>query len=229
MSGKRIAANRELAAEKEAYSIAEAAELLGRMSAAKFEEGVDVAIRLGIDIKQSDQQVRGSATLPHGHGRAVRIAVIADGDQAEAAKAAGADRVGVDDLIEEIKAGKLDFDVLIATKESMRMVGQLGKILGPRNLMPNPKEGTVTSDAGAAVAEMRQGQMRFRSDKAGVVHGRIGKLGFSPQAIAENLQAVIGALNQARPSGSKGVYLRSVSLSSSMGPGLAIQPGEFRS
>ena len=228
MSSRRARANRELAAGRESYSIVEAAQLLGSMPKIKFEEGIDVAIRLGIDIKQSDQQVRGTAVLPHGHGRTMRIAVFADGDQAEAAKAAGADRVGMDDLVEEIKAGQLNFDVIIATKTSMRTVGQLGKILGPRNLMPNPKEGTVTADVAAAVKDARQGQVRFRSDKAGIVHGRIGKLGFAPQAIAENLQALVGALNQVRPAAAKGVYLRSMSLSSTMGPGLSINPGEFR-
>ena len=177
---------------------------------------------MGVDPRKSDQVVRGATTLPHGTGKSVRVAVFAQGDNAEAATAAGADKVGFDDLSEEIKAGNLDFDILIATPDAMRLVGQLGKVLGPRGLMPNPKTGTVTQDVAGAVANAKAGQVQFRTDKAGIIHGSVGQVGFAPDAVKANVEALLADLKKAKPASAKGVYLQKVTLSTTMGPGVAI-------
>jgi large subunit ribosomal protein L1 len=183
---------------------------------------VDVAVNLGVDPRKSDQVVRGSSVLPNGTGKEVRVAVFAQGENAEKAKAAGADIVGFEDLAEQIKAGNLDFDVVIATPDAMRVVGQLGQILGPRGLMPNPKVGTVTPDVVTAVKNAKAGQVRFRTDKNGIVHCSVGKLGFEPEAIQQNVEALLTELKKLKPSSSKGVYVKKVTLSTTMGPGLPI-------
>ena len=193
-----------------------------KTATAKFDESIDVAVNLGIDAKKSDQTVRGSVVLPAGTGKKVRVAVFAQGDKAEAAKAAGADIVGLEDLAEKIKAGQIDFDVCIASPDTMRVVGQLGQILGPKGLMPNPKVGTVTPDVATAVKNARAGQVQFRADKAGIVQCSIGRASFSPDQLRQNLTALIDALNKAKPSGAKGVYLRKVSVSSTMGAGVRV-------
>ena len=204
------------------YPIDEAIALIKELSAVKFEETVDVAINLGIDPRKSDQVVRGATSLPHGTGKTVRVAVFAQGENAEAAKAAGADIVGMDELAAEVKKGNMDFDVVIADPAAMRVVGQLGQILGPRGLMPNPKTGTVTPDVANAVKNVKSGQVRYRADKAGIVHGGIGRISFEVGAIRENLEALLADLKKVKPAAAKGVYLRKISLSSTMGPGLTI-------
>ncbi|MCW8196824.1 50S ribosomal protein L1 [Proteobacteria bacterium 005FR1] len=204
------------------YTFDEAVALLKELANAKFPETVEAAINLGIDPRKSDQGVRGATTLPHGAGKDVRVAVFAQGNNAEAAKAAGADLVGMDDLAEQVKAGNMDFDVVIAEPAAMRVVGQLGQILGPRGLMPNPKTGTVTPDVVAAVKNAKAGQVRYRADKGGIIHGGIGKISFDGNAIKENLEALIADLKKSKPATSKGVYLKRVALSTTMGPGLAI-------
>jgi large subunit ribosomal protein L1 len=204
------------------YSIEEAVSLLKELSTVKFPETFDVSINLGIDPRKSDQSVRGATTLPHGNGKDVRVAVFTQGANAEAAKAAGAEFVGMDDLAAEIKAGKMDFDVVIASPDAMRVVGQLGQVLGPRGLMPNPKTGTVTPDVVTAVKNAKAGQVRFRAEKGGIIHGGIGKISFDVVAIKENLEALIVDLKRAKPSTSKGVFLQKVALSTTMGPGLLI-------
>ena len=204
------------------YSIEEAVALLKDLSTVKFAETIDVSINLGIDPRKSDQSVRGATTLPHGNGKDVRVAVFTQGANAEAAKAAGAEFVGMDELAAEIKAGKMDFDVVIASPDAMRVVGQLGQVLGPRGLMPNPKTGTVTPDVVTAVKNAKAGQVRFRAEKGGIIHGGIGKISFDAVAIKENLEALIGDLKKAKPSAAKGVYLKKVALSSTMGPGIVI-------
>lgn len=204
------------------YSIEEAVALLKELANAKFPETVEAAINLGIDPRKSDQNVRGATTLPHGAGKDVRVAVFAQGANADAAREAGAELVGMEDLAEQIKAGNMDFDVVIAEPAAMRVVGQLGQVLGPRGLMPNPKTGTVTPDVGTAVANAKAGQVRYRADKGGIVHGGIGKISFEVNAIQENLEALINDLKRAKPAASKGVYLKRVTLSTTMGPGLAI-------
>lgn len=204
------------------YGIVEAAALLNEFSTVKFKESIDVAINLGVDPKKSDQNVRGASVLPHGTGKTVRVAVFAQGANAEAAKAAGADIVGFDDLAEKIQAGEMNFDVVIATPDAMRVVGKLGTILGPRGLMPNPKVGTVTPDVVTAVKNAKAGQVRYRADKGGIVHCTVGQVGFSPEHIKENLEALILDLKRIKPSTSKGAYLKRVTLSSTMGPGLLI-------
>ena len=204
------------------YSIEEALDLLKICSTVKFKESIDVSINLGIDPRKSDQMVRGAIVLPNGSGRNVRVAVFAQGDQADAAREAGADIVGFEDLAEEIKGGKMDFNVLVATPDAMRLVGTLGPILGPRGLMPNPKVGTVTKDVAVAVNNAKAGQVNYRTDKAGIIHCTIGKLDFETKALKENLTALVGALRKAKPSSSKGVYLKKISLSSTMGPGLLV-------
>ena len=209
------------------YGLDEALELLNSIGSGKFKESVDVSINLGVDPRKSDQVVRGATTLPHGTGKDVRVAVFAQGDNAEKAAAAGADIVGFEDLGEEIKSGKLDFDVLIASPDAMRIVGQLGKVLGPRGLMPNPKTGTVTPDVETAVKNSKAGQVQFRTDKAGLVHGRVGQLGFSALQIRENIQALLNDLKKAKPASAKGVYLQKLTLSSTMGPGLDIDQGSI--
>ncbi len=204
------------------YSIDEAVSLIKELATVKFEETIDVAINLGIDPRKSDQAVRGATSLPHGTGKTVRVAVFTQGDNAEAAKAAGADLVGMDELAAEVKKGNMDFDVVIADPAAMRVVGQLGQILGPRGLMPNPKTGTVTPDVATAVKNAKAGQVRFRADKGGIIHGGIGRVTFEPAAIKENLEALLADLKKAKPASAKGVFLKKVSLSSTMGPGVAV-------
>jgi large subunit ribosomal protein L1 len=206
-----------------AYSVDEAVALLVELGGSvKFKESVDVAVNLGVDARKSDQVVRSSTVLPHGTGKTVRVAVFTQGANAEKATAAGADIVGMDDLAEEVKKGNMDFDVVIATPDAMRVVGQLGQILGPRGLMPNPKVGTVTPDVETAVKNAKAGQVRYRTDKNGIIHAPMGNVEFSAQNIKENLEALIADLKKAKPSSSKGVYLKKVTLSSTMGPGLTI-------
>ncbi len=204
------------------YAIADAVALLKELSTVKFGETVDVAVNLGIDARKSDQAVRGATTLPHGSGKSVRVAVFTQGAAAEAAKSAGAELVGMEDLAEQIKGGMMDFDVVIASPDAMRVVGALGQVLGPRGLMPNPKTGTVTPDVVTAVKNAKAGQVRFRADKNGIIHGGIGKIGFDVVAIKENLEAVVNDLKKAKPSTAKGVYLKKITLSTTMGPGLVI-------
>lgn len=204
------------------YSIDDAVALLKELSKVKFPETFETAINLGIDPRKSDQVVRGATTLPHGNGKDVRVAVFTQGANAEAAKAAGAEFVGMEDLAEQVKGGMMDFDVVIADPAAMRVVGQLGQVLGPRGLMPNPKTGTVTPDVVTAVKNAKAGQVRFRADKGGIIHGGIGKISFSTQAIKENLEALVADLKRLKPATSKGIYLRKIALSSTMGPGLTI-------
>ncbi len=204
------------------FAAIEALSKVKKHATAKFDESIDVAINLGIDGKKSDQTVRGSVVLPAGTGKHVRVAVFAQGDKADAARAAGAEIVGLEDLAEAIKAGKIDFDVAIASPDTMRVVGQLGQILGPRGLMPNPKVGTVTADVAQAVKNAKAGQVQYRADKAGIVQCSIGRASFGPEQLRENLLALIDALNKSKPSGSKGIYLRKVSVSSTMGPGVRV-------
>ncbi len=219
---KRMRAIAEKVDPEKAYAIDEAVGLLNELSKTKFKESFDVSINLGVDPRKSDQVVRGATTLPHGTGKAVRVAVFAQGENAESAKEAGADIVGFEDLAEEVKAGNLDFDVVIATPDAMRIVGQLGKVLGPRGLMPNPKTGTVTPDVVAAVQNAKAGQVQFRTDKAGIVHGSVGQVGFEADAIKANVEALLSDLKKAKPASAKGIYLQKVTLSTTMGPGLAI-------
>ena len=204
------------------YALSDALEILSSVSSSKFKEALDVSVNLGVDPRKSDQVVRGATTLPHGTGKDVRVAVFAQGENAEKAQQAGADVVGFEDLGDEIKGGKIDFDVLIATPDAMRIIGQLGKVLGPRGLMPNPKTGTVTTDVEVAVKNSKSGQVQFRTDKAGLVHGRVGQLGFTAEQIKENIQALLVDLKKAKPAAAKGVYLKKLTLSSTMGPGLNI-------
>jgi len=210
------------------YSIEDAVALLSEFASAKFSESIDVSVNLGVDPRKSDQVVRGSTLLPHGTGKEVRVAVFAQGENAEKAKAAGADLVGFDDLAESIQAGNLDFDVVIATPDAMRVVGKLGQILGPRGLMPNPKVGTVTPDVVTAVTNAKAGQVRYRTDKKGIIHGGIGKVGFSAEAVRGNLEALLADLKKAKPASSKGVYIQKVVLSSTMGPGIQVDHGALK-
>ena len=205
-----------------AYPVTEAIKLVKEGASAKFNESVDVAINLGIDAKKSDQTVRGSIVLPKGTGKTVRVAVFAQGDKAQAAKDAGADIVGFEDLAAQVKEGKIDFDVAIATPDAMRVVGQLGQVLGPRGLMPNPKVGTVTPNVADAVKNAKAGQVQYRADKAGIVQCTIGRASFTEEALKENFLALMDALNKSRPSGTKGIYLKKVSVSSTMGPGVRV-------
>ena len=205
-----------------AYGIDEAVALLKELSKVKFSETVDAAINLGIDARKSDQAVRGATSLPHGTGNAVRVAVFTQGANADAAKEAGAEFVGMEELAAEVKGGMMDFDVVVADPAAMRVVGQLGQVLGPRGLMPNPKTGTVTPNVAEAVKKAKAGQVRFRADKGGIIHGGIGKVSFEANAIKENLEALIADLKKAKPSTAKGVYLKKISLSTTMGPGLVI-------
>ena len=205
------------------YPLDEALTLLRQTASAKFDESVDVAINLGVDAKKSDQNVRGSALMPRGTGKSVRVAVFAEGAIAEAAKKAGADIVGFQDLADRIKGGQIDFDVVIATPEAMRVVGQLGQILGPRGLMPNPKVGTVTPNVAKAVENAKAGQVQFRIDKAGIVHCSIGKASFEVAALKENLAALLAAVNRAKPATAKGVFLKKLTLSTTMGPGIGVE------
>ena len=219
---KRYKAVRAKVNRDKLYALNEALQLVKENATAKFNEAVDVALNLGIDAKKSDQNVRGAVVLPKGTGKTVRVAVFAQGEKAQQAKDAGADLVGFDDLAADIKAGKMDFDVVIATPDAMRVVGQLGQVLGPRGLMPNPKVGTVTQDVTLAVKNAKAGQVQFRVDKAGIVHGTIGRRSFESDKLAGNLRALIEALNKAKPATSKGVYLRKVAVSSTMGVGVRV-------
>ena len=221
--GKRLkAAKANIGDARDPRPMVDALNLLKENASAKFDEAIDVAVNLGVDPRKSDQVVRGSTVLPHGTGKTVRVALFADGADADAGKAAGADIVGMDDLAADVKAGKLDFDVVIATPASMRIVGQLGQILGPRGLMPNPKVGTVTPDVAGAVRNAKAGQVQFRTDKAGIIHCTIGKASFEVEALVGNLSAILADLRKAKPSSAKGVYFKAVWLSSTMGPGLAV-------
>jgi large subunit ribosomal protein L1 len=204
------------------YAVDEALKLVKEFATAKFNESVDCAVNLGIDASKSDQQVRGSTVMPNGIGKTVRVAVFTSGKNADAAKAAGADIVGLDDLAAQVKAGQINFDVVVASPDAMRVVGQLGQILGPRGLMPNPKVGTVTPNVAEAVKNAKAGQVRYRVDKAGIIHCTIGKTSFEVNALRENLQALINDLQKAKPSASKGVYLKRIALSSTMGPGVVV-------
>ncbi len=219
---KRIRAIRDKVEIGKHYSIHDAVALLKEVSSVKFSEVVDVAVNLGIDPKKSDQAVRGATTLPHGTGKNVRVAVFAQGDAAEAARESGADLVGMEDLAEDIKAGNMNFDVVIAEPAAMRVVGLLGQVLGPRGLMPNPKTGTVTPDVTTAVKNAKAGQVRYRIDKNGIIHGAIGSLNFDASALKENLEALILDLKKAKPASAKGVFLSKITLSTTMGPGLTI-------
>lgn len=207
------------------YEAEEAFSLLKEVSAVKFRENIDVSVNLGVDPRKSDQVVRGSAQLPHGIGKVVRVAVFTQGANAEAATAAGADRVGMDDLAEDMKAGNLAYDVVIASPDAMRVVGQLGKLLGPRGLMPNPKVGTVTPNVAEAVENAKAGQVRFRTDKAGIIHCPLGKIDFEPVKLKENLEALLTNLMKIKPSAAKGIYMKKVTVSSTMGPGLTVDHG----
>jgi large subunit ribosomal protein L1 len=204
------------------YPVEEAVSLLTEFATSKFKESIDVSVNLGVDPRKSDQAVRGATTLPHGTGKTVRVAVFAQGDLAEKASAAGADIVGFDDLAEKIKGGEFDFDVVVATPDAMRIVGQLGKILGPRGLMPNPKTGTVTPDVETAVRNAKSGQIQYRADRGGIVHGSVGQVGFEPRLIKENIEALINDLRKAKPASAKGQYLKKVTLSTTMGPGITV-------
>ncbi len=219
---KRMQALRAGFDKKKVYPAEEAFNLLKDLSKVKFLENVDVAVNLGVDPRKSDQVVRGATVLPNGIGKQVRVAVFCQGGAAEAATAAGADRVGMEDLAEEMKAGNLNYDVVIASPDAMRVVGQLGRLLGPRGLMPNPKVGTVTADVAEAVRNAKAGQVRYRTDKSGIIHCPLGKITFEPVALRENLEALLRNLMKVKPSTSKGVYMRKVTVSTTMGPGLTI-------
>jgi large subunit ribosomal protein L1 len=210
-----------------AYPLDEALKLIKETATAKFDESVDVAVNLGVDAKKSDQTVRGSVVLPAGTGKKVRVAVFAQGDKAKIATDAGADIVGFDDLAAKVKEGFMDFDVVIATPDAMKVVGQLGQILGPRGLMPNPKVGTVSADVGTAVKNAKAGQVQYRTDKAGIIQCTIGRASFTPDQLKTNLMALIEALNKSRPQGTKGIYLKKVSLSSTMGAGVRVDSSVF--
>jgi large subunit ribosomal protein L1 len=219
---KRTKALRAQVDPTKLYPATAALEMVKKTATAKFDESVDVAINLGIDAKKSDQTVRGSVVMPRGTGKTVRVAVFAQGANAEAAKAAGADIVGFEDLAEKVKGGFMDFDIVVATPDAMRIVGQLGQILGPRGLMPNPKVGTVSANPGEAVKNAKAGQVQYRTDKAGIVQCTLGRASFPVDALQENLLALLGALNKAKPSASKGIYLKKISVSSTMGIGVKI-------
>ncbi|MFZ1830779.1 MAG: 50S ribosomal protein L1 [Candidatus Competibacteraceae bacterium] len=219
---KRMTAIRAKVTSSKFYPVDDAFNLLKELASAKFQEAVDVAVNLGVDPRKSDQVVRSATVLPHGTGKTVRVAVFAQGANADAARAAGADIVGFEDLADSVKAGNFEFDVVIASPDAMRVVGQLGKILGPRGLMPNPKVGTVTPDVVGAIRNAKAGQVRYRTDKAGIIHCTLGKVSFTATQLQENLQALLHDLQKAKPSTSKGVYLRRVTVSTTMGPGLAV-------
>ena len=221
-SSKRVQTLTTLVDRSKAYALGDALGLAKKTATAKFDESIDVAVNLGIDAKKSDQVVRGSVVLPRGTGKKVRVAVFAQGANAEAAKAAGADVVGFDDLAEKIKGGFLEFDVVIATPDAMKVVGPLGQVLGPRGLMPNPKVGTVTANVTEAVKNAKAGQVQYRADKAGIVQCTIGRASFPVEALTENFEALLGAINKSKPSSTKGVYLKKVSVSSTMGVGIRV-------
>ncbi|MCT7943651.1 MULTISPECIES: 50S ribosomal protein L1 [Shewanella] len=219
---KRARVIREKVDATKLYDINEAVALLKELATAKFVESVDVAVNLGIDPRKSDQNVRGATVLPHGTGRDVRVAVFTQGANAEAAKAAGAELVGMEDLAEQVKAGEMNFDVVIASPDAMRVVGMLGQILGPRGLMPNPKTGTVTPNVAEAVKNAKAGQVRYRNDKNGIIHTTIGKVDFTVEQLKDNLEALVSALKKAKPAVAKGVYVKKVSISTTMGAGVAV-------
>jgi large subunit ribosomal protein L1 len=219
---KRTRAIREKVTPNKLYAAADALTLVKGCANAKFDESVDVAVQLGIDARKSDQVVRGSVVLPAGTGKTVRVAVFTQGPKADEARAAGADIVGMEDLAERVKAGQLDFDVVIASPDAMRIVGSLGQILGPRGLMPNPKVGTVTPNIGEAVKNAKSGQVQYRTDKGGIIHSPLGRASFDVESLQRNLRALIEALNKAKPAGSKGIYLRKVAVSSTMGIGVKV-------
>ncbi|MBI1907660.1 MAG: 50S ribosomal protein L1 [Rhodocyclales bacterium] len=224
---KRVQAVRAKVDRNRAYPVGEALALVKDCANAKFDESIDISVNLGIDARKSDQLVRGSVVLPAGTGKTVRVAVFAQGDKAELARAAGADVVGFDDLAAEVKAGTINFDLCIATPDAMRVVGQLGQILGPRGLMPNPKVGTVTMDVEAAVKNAKAGQVQYRTDKGGIIHATIGRASFSVEALQQNAAAIVDALVKAKPASSKGIFLRKVALSSTMGVGVRVEPASI--
>ncbi len=225
--GKRLRAALERIDRNKTYPLDEAVTLLKDVAGAKFDETVEVALNLGVDPRHADQMVRGTVDLPHGTGKSVRVAVFARGDKADQAKAAGADVVGAEDLAESIQGGKFDFDRCIATPDMMPVVGRLGRVLGPRGLMPNPKLGTVTPNVAEAVQAAKAGQVQFRVEKAGIVHAGVGRVGFTPEQIGDNVKALINAINRAKPSGAKGTYMLRAHLSSTMGPGLRLDLGSL--
>ena len=224
---KRVRAFKEKVDPEKAYEITEAVSILNELSSVKFKESIDVSINLGVDPRKSDQVVRGATVLPNGTGKDVRVAVFTQGDKAEQATAAGADVVGMDDLAASVKAGQLDFDVVIASPDAMRVVGQLGQVLGPRGLMPNPRLGTVTADVAEAVKNAKAGQVRYRTDKSGIIHGCVGRVGFEPEAIKQNIEALLSDLKKAKPASAKGVYVKKITLSTTMGAGIAIDQGSL--
>ncbi len=225
---KRLKAIESQVDRNKFYALEDALNLVKECATAKFDESIDVAVQLGIDAKKSDQVVRGAVVLPAGTGKHVRVAVFAQGEKAEQAKAAGAEIVGMEDLADQIKSGKIDFDVLIASPDTMKIVGTLGQVLGPRGLMPNPKVGTVTPDVATAVKNAKAGQVQFRVDKAGIVHASIGRRSFEPAALKSNLLALLEALNKAKPPASKGVYLKKVAVSSTMGAGVRVDQASIQ-
>ncbi len=221
-ASKRMRAISEKVDREKLYPLGDAINLVKELTSTKFDETVDASINLGVNARKSDQNVRGATVLPKGTGKSIRVAVFAEGDDAEAATAAGADIVGLQDLADKVKAGDIDFELCIATPATMRVVGQLGQILGPRGIMPNPKVGTVTTDVAKAVSDAKSGQVQFRIDKAGIIHCPIGKSSFSPEDLQENLNAVVTALNKAKPASAKGQFIKRVALSSTMGPGVRV-------
>jgi large subunit ribosomal protein L1 len=224
---KRLKAIAEKVDTATQHDAEQAFSLLKEVSSVKFSESVDVAVNLGVDPRKSDQVVRGATVLPNGTGKTIRVAVFTQGPNADAAKEAGADIVGMEDLAEQVKAGNMDFDVVIASPDAMRVVGQLGQILGPRGLMPNPKVGTVTPDVAQAVKNAKGGQVRYRTDKNGIIHASVGKIDFDPAALKENLEALLADLKKAKPSAAKGVYLKKITVSSTMGPGIVLDQGSL--
>ncbi len=224
---KRQKALRDAVDRQKAYALADALQTVKTTATAKFDESIDVAVQLGVDPKKSDQVVRGSVVLPAGTGRSVRVAVFTQGEKAEAARAAGADIVGMEDLAEQVRAGNLNFDVVVASPDAMKVVGTLGQILGPRGLMPNPKVGTVTPDVVTAVKNAKAGQVQYRTDKAGIVHASIGRASFGVEQLETNIRALVEALNRAKPAASKGIYLRKVAVSSTMGIGVKVDTASF--
>ena len=226
--GKRLKEARSLVEAEKLYEIDEAVEIIGKLPKAKFDESVDLAIILGVDPRKAEENVRGTVALPHGIGKSVRVAAFCKGDKAKEAEAAGADFVGADDLVAKIQGGWLDFDKAVATPDCMGLVGKIGKVLGPRGLMPNPKVGTVTFDVGAAVTALKSGQVEFRVEKTGIVHAGVGRVSFGPDKLKENINAFAEALVRAKPKSSKGIYFQAFHISTTMGPGMTLDPSPFR-